>query len=172
MKIMKKKKISKEQIFKKMQELAGPMGDFVTQFSEKMGKNIEERKKRDFMMGIQHVLIDGMAHYDDYDKFLFNPDHPVKDTVVPFRGTGVGQLLSDGTFDFIRKPRLRAQSKLIKKLAHGRVSKTKDGAIQLTLKVFQDEGINISEAIAQEALQAKQAIIDWQMKGGILNVEC
>ena len=73
MKIMKKKKISKEQIFKKMQELAGPMGDFVTQFSEKMGKNIEERKKRDFMMGIQHVLIDGMAHYDDYDKFLFFP---------------------------------------------------------------------------------------------------
>lgn len=161
---MKKKKITQELIFKQMQELAGPLGDLVKEFSEKLGKDFEERKKRDIMMGIQHVLLDGMAHYDDYDKFLFNPDHPVKDTVVPFRAAGVGQLMSDGTFDFVRKPRIRAQSELIRKLAHGRVSKTKDGAIQLTLKVFQDEGINISEAIAQEALIAKQAIIDWQMK--------
>ena len=35
------------------------------------------------------------------------------------------------------------QLELIKKLAHGRVSKTKDGAIQLTLKVFFHEGLNI-----------------------------
>ena len=105
-----------------------------------------------------------MAHYDDGDKFLFTPDNPVASSIVPFRGMGVAQLLSDGTFDFIRRPRLRTQSQLIRKLAHGRVSKTKDGAIQLTLKVFQDEGVNISEAIAEEALIAKQAIVDWQMK--------
>jgi len=159
-----KKKITQKQIFKQLQELAGPLGDFVKEFSEKLGKDIEERKKRNIMMGIQHVLIDGMAHYDDFDKFLFNPDHPVKDTVVPFRSEGVGQLLSDGTFDFIRKPRIRAQSELIKKLPHGRLSKTKDGAIQLTLKVYQDEGVNISQAIEEEALQAKAAIVEWQMK--------
>ena len=149
-----------------MRELAGPLGDFVTKFTVKLQKDAEDRRKRDIMMGIQHVLMDGMAHYDDFDKFLFNPDNPVKGTVRPFHSLGVGQLLSDGTFDFIRKPRIRAQSELIRKLAHGRVSKTKDGAIQLTLKVFQDEGINISEAIAQEALIAKEAIIDWQMKRG------
>ena len=114
----------------------------------------------------KHIQLSGMALYDDGDKFLFTPDAEAMRTIFPFRGTGVGQLLSDGTFDFIRKPRIRAQSELIRKLAHGRVSKTKDGAIQLTLKVFQDEGINISEAIAQEALIAKNAIIDWQMKRG------
>lgn len=161
---MKNNKISEEKIFKQVRELAGPLSEYVTKFTEKLEKDMEDRKKRDIMMGIQHVLMDGMAHYDDFDKFLFNPDDPVEGTVRPFRSVGVGQLLSDGTFDFIRKPRIRAQSELIRKLAHGRVSKTKDGAIQLTLKVYQDEGINISEAIAQEALQAKDAIVDWQMK--------
>lgn len=111
-----------------------------------------------------HLQKTGMAHYDDQDKFLFTPDNPVPRCLTPFRGLGMAQLLSDGTFDFIRKPYLRAQSELIRKLAHGRVSKTKDGAIQLTLKVFQDEGLNIGEAIAEEAMIAKNALVDWQLK--------
>ena len=56
------------------------------------------------------------------------------------------------------------QSLLIKKLAHGRVSKTKDGAIQLTLKVYCDEGVNISETIAAEAEIARDAIVEYQLK--------
>ena len=34
--------------------------------------------------------------------------------------------MTDGTFDFVAKPKVKPQSQLIKKLAHGRVSKTKD----------------------------------------------
>ncbi len=116
---------------------------------------------------ISHLQKEGMAMYNNKNcNFLFLPDNPVKGCASPFRGVGVGLLLSDGTFDFIRQPRIRAQSELIRKLAHGRVSKTKDGAIQLTLKVYQDEGINISEAIYQEAGQAKDAIVEWQLKRG------
>lgn len=111
-----------------------------------------------------HAQQDGMAHYDDQDKFLFTPDNPVGGIVTPFHGMGMAQLLSDGTFDFVRRPRLRTQSQLIRKLAHGRLSKTKDGAIQLTLKVFQDEGVNISQAIHEEAELARQALVDWQMR--------
>ena len=48
--------------------------------------------------------------------------------------------------------------------AHGRVSKTKDGAIQLTLKVYCDEGVNISETIAAEAEIARDAIVEYQLK--------
>ena len=112
----------------------------------------------------QHVQKPGQAMYDESDYFIFLPDELVCGSLPPFRAMGIGQLRSDGTFNFIRKPRLRAQSELIRKLAHGRVSKTKDGAIQLTLKVYRDEGINISETIAQEALQAKDAIVEWQLK--------
>lgn len=111
-----------------------------------------------------HIQQSGMAHYDHHEYFLFTPDNPAAGLLSPFRSIGVGQMLSDGTFDFVRQPRLRTQSQLILKLAHGRVSKTKDGAIQLTLKVYQDEGINISQAIAQEAQLAKDAIVAYQLK--------
>ena len=131
-----------------------------------MEKNKNYKAVRDFtMLGYRHIQKSGMAHYDDGDKFLFTPDHPVNDLFIPFRTEGVAQLLGDGTFGFVSKPRLRAQSELILKLAHGRVSKTKDGAIQLTLKVYQDEGINIPRAIAKEAKEACKAVREWLLKG-------
>ncbi|GEM_PF-967089 len=131
---------------------------------------ITNQKRREKLLAVltarlpkRHLLKSGLASYDG-DTFLFSPSDPVKCSTTPFRSVGVAQLLSDGTFDFIRKPRLRAQSELIRKLAHGRVSKTKDGAIQLTIKVFQDEGVNISQTIAQEALIATKAVVEWQLK--------
>ena len=111
-----------------------------------------------------HRQMEGTAHYDGRDKFLFAPAESAAGALPRFRGLGLAQQLSDGTFDFIRRPRLRAQSQLIRKLAHGRVSKTKDGAIQLTLKVFEHEGLNIGQTIAQEACIATKAVVEWQLK--------
>lgn len=111
-----------------------------------------------------HWQIEGVAHYDGNDKFLFTPSEPVALPLPRFRAMGLAQQHFDGTFDFIRRPRLRAQSELIRKLAHGRISKTKDGAIQLTLKVFEDEGVNISQTIGEEACIAQAALVEWQLK--------
>lgn len=111
-----------------------------------------------------HWQIEGVAHYDGNDKFLFTPSEPVALPLPCFRAMGLAQQHFDGTFDFIRRPRLRAQSELIRKLAHGRISKTKDGAIQLTLKVFEDEGVNISQTIGEEACIAQAALVEWQLK--------
>lgn len=115
--------------------------------------------------GCQHVQLGGMAFYDESKCFLFAPsEHGGGEKVQGFRSQGVAQQLSDGTFDFVVKPRVRSQSVLIRKLAHGRVSKTKDGAIQLTLKVFCDEGINIGSALVKEAEEAAEAVVDYQLK--------
>lgn len=111
-----------------------------------------------------HWQIEGVAHYDGNDKFLFTPSEPVALPLPRFRAMGLAQQHFDGTFDFIRRPRLRAQSELIRKLAHGRISKTKDGAIQLTLKVFEDERVNISQTIGEEACIAQAALVEWQLK--------
>lgn len=111
-----------------------------------------------------HWQIEGVAHYDGTDKFLFTPSEPVALPLPRFRAMGLAQQHFDGTFDFIRRPRLRAQSELIRKLAHGRISKTKDGAIQLTLKVFEDERVNISQTIGEEACIAQAALVEWQLK--------
>ena len=115
--------------------------------------------------GCQHVQLGGMAFYDESKCFLFAPsEHGGGEKVQGFRSQGVAQQLSDGTFDFVVKPRIRSQSVLIRKLAHGRVSKTKDGAIQLTLKVFCDEGINIGRTLVKEAKEAAEALVEYQLK--------
>ncbi len=96
---------------------------------------------------------------------MFSPDEPVPYVAQRVRRMhGVAQQMTDGTFDFVAQPRLKAQSVLIKKLVHGRVSKTKGGAIQLTLKVMPNENINIAEAIAAESAEAVDAIVNFQLK--------
>ena len=113
----------------------------------------------------QHVQLGGIAFYDESKYFLFSPDEPVPDVVQRMRRMhGVAQQMTDGTFDFVAQPRVRSQSQLIRKLAHGRVSLTKDKAIQLTLKVTPSENINIAQAIAIESAEAADAIVDYQLK--------
>ena len=115
--------------------------------------------------GNQHVQLSGMAFYDESKCFLFAPnEHGGGEKVLGFRSQGVAQQLSDGTFDFVIKPRIRSQSVLIRKLAHGRVSKTKDGAIQLTLKVFCHERINIAQTLTVESAEGADALVDYQLK--------
>lgn len=116
------------------------------------------------MFASRHTQFSGMASYDEKKYFLFSPLEPVAGLLPRFRCQGIAQQMTDGTFDFVAKPKLKPQSQLIKKLAHGRVSKTKDQAIQLTLKVFCDEGENIAEAIYKEAAIAHDAIVAYQMK--------
>lgn len=115
--------------------------------------------------GCNHVQLGGMAHYDERRYFMFAPDDPVQNTVKRVRRMcGVAQQMTDGTFEFVSQPKPRTQSKLIKKLAHGRISLTKDKAIQLTLKVMANENINIAEAIAAEAAEGANALIDYQLR--------
>ena len=126
-------------------------------------KTIQNMKKN--VNKQQHVQLGGMAFYDESKCFLFAPnEHGGGEKVQGFRSQGVAQQLSDGTFDFVVKPRVRSQAELIRKLAHGRLSKTKDGAIQLTLKVFCDEGINIGSTLVKEAEEAADALVEYQLK--------
>ena len=112
----------------------------------------------------QHVQLGGIAYYDDKQYFLFSPDSVNQGVVEAFRRHGVAQQMQDGTFDFVAVSKPKSQSELIKKLAHGRVSKTKDGAVQLTLKVFCHEGINIARTLAVEAEEGAEAVLDYQLK--------
>ena len=131
----------------------------------KKGQNKQVNNQQVNNNGCQHVQLGGMAFYDESKCFLFAPsEHGGGEKVQGFRSQGVAQQLSDGTFDFVVKPRVRSQSELIRKLAHGRVSKTKDGAVQLTLKVFCHEGINIARTLAVEAEEGAEAVLDYQLK--------
>ena len=111
----------------------------------------------------QHVQIGGQAYYDDRKYFLFSPDAPVPQAVESFRKAGVGQQMSDGTFDFVVRPKVKSRSVLIRKLAHGRISRTQDNAVQLTLKFFRTENVIIAQAIMDEAQAAIDALLNEQL---------
>ena len=104
----------------------------------------------------------GRATFIGDQHFTFSPDDPRPGSLRSTRQRGVAQRMSDGTFDFEAQPRRRAQSTLIRKLPHGRLSQTKDDAIQLTLKFYRRECINISGSLADEATEACIAIVRYQ----------
>ena len=67
--------------------------------------------------------------------------------------SGQLQLLRNAAFDYVaNKPRVRANSDLIRKAAHGRLSGTKDSAFQLTLKSFASEAIDWQRAFVTETV--------------------
>ncbi len=133
--------------------------------SDNSKKNVNNNTTNNQFNGCNHVQLGGMAHYDERRYFMFVPDYCVPNVVQRVRRMcGVAQQMTDGTFEFVSQPKLRTQSKLIKKLAHGRISLTKDKAIQLTLKVMANENINIAEAIAAEAAEGANALIDYQLR--------
>ena len=129
-----------------------------------MKKNNNKTNVLNTNTGVQHVQIAGVAYQDESKYFMFAPDFTGKNRVPSLRMRGVAQQMSDGTFDFVAQPKKKPLSQLIKKLAHGRVSKTADGAIQLTLKVYCDEGVNIGDVLADEAEDASEAVVEYQLK--------
>ena len=103
----------------------------------------------------QSVQLGGVAYVTDQKFVMFCPDDPVPGVVEPFVMTGKGQLMRDGTFDFSpQPPSTRRRGTLLKKVAHGRLSATKDGAFLLTLKVFKHEGLDVEKVMGKEANEA------------------
>lgn len=105
--------------------------------------------------GCHDVQLEGIAHVNINKFLLFCPNDPVPGLVEPFVRTGKGQLMRDGTFDFSpQPPSKRRRGILLKKVAHGRLSATKDGAFLLTLKVFKHEGLDVENVMEKEAKEA------------------
>ena len=103
----------------------------------------------------QNVQLEGVAHVSVDKLVMFCPDNPVPGVVSPFVSNGKGQLMRDGTFDFSPlPPQKRRKGTLLKKVAHGRLSATKDGAYLLTLKVFKHEALDAAKVMAKEAKEA------------------
>ena len=103
----------------------------------------------------QNVQLEGVAHVSVDKLVMFCPDNPVPGVVSPFVSNGKGQLMRDGTFDFSPlPPQKRRRGTLLKKVAHGRLSATKDGAYLLTLKVFKHEALDAAMVMTKEAMEA------------------
>lgn len=106
----------------------------------------------------------GVITSDRTDKnlkfFEFHPDEQGVEVTTPSQASGKVQLMRDGTIYFTAgNPRVRANSRLIKKAPHGRLSSTRDNARQLTLKCFTTECIDWQEAFVKEPVELMTDLI-------------
>lgn len=86
----------------------------------------------------------------DYVQVL--PDNPRVGLVEPFHGMGYGQMLSNGSFDFIRKKRVRGKPEL--KLAHSSISFGNDGYDRYLLVVPSEQRNDFAKLLKEESAKA------------------
>lgn len=115
-------------------------------------------KQINMNISAKHLELSGTAFLDDNKYFLFSPDYPEPGRVSSFRRHGVIQQMSDGTIDCVIQKAKRSKSVKIKKLRHGSLSATSDQAILLYLKVYKKEGVDIAEALRQDAIEAIESL--------------
>lgn len=96
----------------------------------------------------------------DYVQIM--PENPSVGLTEPFHGIGYGQLLSNGTFDFIRRTRKRRKPEL--KLLHGSVSFGNDGYDRYVFWLPSQQRSEFSRLLAMEAAQAG-AFVESVMEG-------
>ena len=80
------------------------------------------------------------------------PTNPRAGLVEPFHGRGYGQLLSNGTFDFVRKKNIRRKPVL--KLPHSSVSYGEDGYDRFTFTLPSGQREEFCRLLRNEATQA------------------
>ena len=112
----------------------------------------------------QHTQLSGTGVFDNKMYFTFSPDSQINGVVQGIRKRGHGQQLPNGTFSFVAdEPSHRSQATMIKKLLHGKVSLTKNGLYQLTLRFDPREKVNYSVVVLNEASEATEAIKDYEI---------
>ena len=98
--------------------------------------------------------------YDERDNeyVQFIPENESGMTMPDWRRRGIGQQLRNGCFDFLAKKYVKSNSTLLKKVSHGRLSRTKDGFIQLTLKIAVTENVDMKKVFRKEAREATEVL--------------
>ena len=86
------------------------------------------------------------------------PTNPRGGVVTPFHGTGYGQLLSNGTFDFTRRKRIRRKPLL--KLPHSSVSFGEDGFDRYVFVLPSEQRDEFCRLLRNEATQAGLYVAD------------
>ena len=115
-----------------------------------MKKNIYNTITINGMMAITKT-VDGQ----NYVQFL--PDNPRVGLVEPFVGTGYVQLLSNGTFDCLKKHR-KPRTKPALKLKHSSLSFGADGVTRFIFSIPNSEIDQLPRLLKREAAQASKFI--------------
>lgn len=95
----------------------------------------------------------------DYVQVL--PDNPRVGLVMPFHGVGYGQMLSNGSFDFIRRKRKRGKPEL--KVEYGSLSFCSDGNDRVIFTVPAE----MREELPKVLRKGMKEIVNYLIKEGL-----
>lgn len=95
----------------------------------------------------------------DYVQVL--PDNPHVGLVMPFHGVGYGQMLSNGSFDFIRRKRKRGKPEL--KVEYGSLSFCSDGNDRVIFTVPAE----MREELPKVLRKGMKEIVNYLIKEGL-----
>ena len=79
------------------------------------------------------------------------PENPRVGLVQPFHGRGYGQMLSNGSFDFVRRP--KKHGKPVLKLPHSSVSYGKDGYDRYVFTLPNEQRAEFAELLKEESVK-------------------
>ena len=123
---------------------------------------MKRNKKMNIVLSA-HVAVNRTEMGVDYVQL--KPVNPCVGLVEPFHGMGCGQMLSDGTFDFVHKPRKR--SKPVLKLPHSSVSYGGDGLDRFTFTLPSSRRDEFSGLLLDEARKAAR-FVEGKLSGGAI----
>lgn len=105
--------------------------------------------------------VHGTAHYSQIsESFTFHPLLPQAGELPSYKRNGTAQQLTDGSFEFQPRNWSRSHAQLIKKLSHGRLSKTQAGDYRLTISI-PEWNLMPCSIIAADSMDAINALRDY-----------
>lgn len=109
-------------------------------------------------------FISGEGCFSEEDVlFSFYPDFPEKGRFPRYKKHGTAIQTSDGTFEFIERNNAGSRAKIIKKLSHGRLTKTQQGDYLLTIRIGEFEPRPMA-IICDNAMTAMDALSEYLFK--------
>jgi hypothetical protein len=112
----------------------------------------KNNKKEDIKTTTLNALVAVSKTETGMDYVQVMPTNPRAGLVEPFHGRGYGQLLSNGTFDFVRRKSIRRKPVL--KLPHSSVSYGEDGYDRFTFTLPSGQREEFCRLLRNEATQA------------------
>lgn len=115
-------------------------------------------KKEDIKTTMLNALVAVSKTETGMDYVQVMPTNPRAGLVEPFHGRGYGQLLSNGTFDFVRRKNIRRKPVL--KLPHSSVSYGEDGYDRFTFTLPSGQREEFCRLLRNEATLAGLYVAD------------
>ena len=107
------------------------------------------------------TLVGGIATFSESEKngkrVGFEPTQSIRQPISSFSGDAYLTVMPDGRFLVKLRRRIRSLVNVIKRMNHGCLTRTRDDAVLLTIKIFHPEENDVPRILVNESWEAAKA---------------